>query len=408
MESELHDAEAVDGPLRGITVLDLTQVQFGPMATQILADFGANVIKIEKPGVGDLSRYVDISSDGREDSGSFLSLNRNKRSIELDLSDPRSEEILDRLLSRADVLVMNFRAGVAERLGLDYERLHERFPRLIYAAGTGYGHEGKFASKAGQDMLLQALSGAAWHARSDGDPEPKLYPLSFIDFGAGMALTQGILLALIGRSVDGQGCRVDVSMFDTALFIQMQELTTWFLRRHEIQWEHDSLSGAIECADGWIVVVGLFRPAVLKSICDALGIEDMSDWEGFREEREQIARKKEIWSRFSEATARLNAEDVVSRLESRNLLACRVLDYDGLKVEMNELVDRGIRTFSRGGELISVVDNPIELSRYNSRNYKIPPFLGEHTEEILVELGYDAGEVLEFLKEGVVRSSCSE
>src|SRR6476660_6418145 len=177
-------------PLAGIRILDFTQVQFGPMATQILADFGAEVTKIERPRLGDISRTIDTKSNGIDDSASFLSLNRNKRSLVLDMKHPDAMGIVHQLLEKTDVIVSNFRAGVADRMGLGYDALREKYPALIYASGTGFGETGPLNGMGGQDMVLQSISGATWHNR-DADGRPAIFPTPFVDFGSGMALVQG-------------------------------------------------------------------------------------------------------------------------------------------------------------------------------------------------------------------------
>ena len=206
----MHGTDSRGLPLKGIRVLDFTQVQFGPLATQTLADFGADVIKVERPGTGEISRTIDGHAKGVNDSASFLSLNRNKRSIALDMKHPSAIAVVDALLADCDVIVTNFRSGTAESIGLGYDRLHELFPSLIYASGTGYGDSGPLSKAGGQDMVLQSISGSSWHNRGE-DGRPRIFPIPFVDFGAGMALAQAILLALIERSVSGAGQRVDVS-----------------------------------------------------------------------------------------------------------------------------------------------------------------------------------------------------
>ncbi|WP_327040469.1 CoA transferase [Microbacterium sp. Root53] len=160
-------------------------------------------------------------------------------------------------------------------MGLDYEQLRERDPRLIYVSGTGFGKDGPWQNLGIQDMVLQSVSGATWHNR-DADGRPQIHPIPFIDFGTGMAMVQGVLLALLERGASGLGQRVDVSLLDTALFEQMQEYTAWMLRRHEIHWERDNLVGSLSTANGWIAVVGLFQPDPLGSICRALEIDDLT------------------------------------------------------------------------------------------------------------------------------------
>lgn len=375
-------------PLSGVRVLDLTQVQFGPQATQTLADFGADVIKIERPGAGDISRSIDTESAGIEDSAPFHSLNRNKRSIALDLKQSEAIGFVLKLLSETDVLVSNYRAGVAERMGLGWNTLHEQFPHLIYAYGTGFGDTGPLRHLGGQDMALQSFGGAAWHNRGD-DGRPGIYPVSFIDFGAGMALVQGILLALIERSTSGLGQRVDVSLLDTVVYQQMQEMTSWMKRRHEIHWERDNLVGAFKTADGWVTVVGMFRPEPLRDVCLALEFEDLSERPEFKTAELQQRNRTDLWKVLDAMFSQFSTDEIVSKLGQSGILCGPVLDYDDVldnpQVKHNDIIRT---THHQVAGDVRVPDNPIKLSAAQDRRYDAAPLLGEHTDEILQEAGY--------------------
>ena len=194
-------------PLDGIKVIDFTQVMMGPCCTQTLGDYGADVIKVERMGAGDLSRTAIPDPAGLQNPV-FSSLNRNKRSIALDLKSPEGMAVVHRLLETADVVVNNFRAGVMDRMGLGYEALSARNPGIIYAEGTGFGPKGPYAHKGGQDILAQAMSGLM--ARKCHPSEPTLiYPTALADYSAGMHMVQGILLALLQRGRTGRGQRVE-------------------------------------------------------------------------------------------------------------------------------------------------------------------------------------------------------
>ncbi len=182
-----------DLPLSGIRVIDFTQVMLGPVCTQMLGDYGADVIKIERKGAGDLSRGTFEPVAGRDNSV-FCSLNRNKRSVVLDLKHPEHLAAVRALIADADVVVNNFRAGVMERIGLSYEECRRMNPRIIYALGTGFGETGPYSHKGGQDVLAQAMSGVM--ARKADEALPlSIYPTTFADYSAGMHLVQGILSA---------------------------------------------------------------------------------------------------------------------------------------------------------------------------------------------------------------------
>lgn len=192
-------------PLSGITVVDFTQVFMGPSCTQLLGDYGADVIKVERPGTGDIAR-TSIPDPAGLDNPIFLSINRNKRSISIDTRTEEGLKAVQELVRGADVVVSNFRAGVMERLGLGYEALRELSPRIIWASGTGFGTSGPYAHKGGQDAIAQAYSGVMWRRVADDDPVT-LYPTTLCDYTTGMHLLQGILLALLHRDRTGRGRR---------------------------------------------------------------------------------------------------------------------------------------------------------------------------------------------------------
>jgi crotonobetainyl-CoA:carnitine CoA-transferase CaiB-like acyl-CoA transferase len=213
-------------PLAGLLVLDFSQFLAGPSAALRLADLGARVIKIERPGSGDLCRRLYISNlelDG--DSTLFHSINRNKESFAADLKDPADLKAATQLIARADVLIQNFRPGVMERIGLDYETVRAINPRLVYGTVTGYGDRGPWRDKPGQDLLAQSLSGLTWLS-GDADQGPVPMGLAVADLMAGAHLVQGVLACLVRRGMTGQGGLVEVSLLESVLDLQFEVLTT--------------------------------------------------------------------------------------------------------------------------------------------------------------------------------------
>ena len=245
-------------PLSGVRVIDFTQVMLGPSATQVLADYGADVVKIERPGAGDLSRISLADDPDGLDNPVFRSLNRNKRSIALDLRKPDGKAIIYDLVRDADVVVNNFRAGVMERMGFGYEELAKINPRIICAFGSGFGQTGPLAYKGGQDILAQALSGVMRRKCNDDEPLT-VYATSLCDYTAGMHLVQAILLALLQREKTGRGQQVAVSLFESMLAMQMQEAAMWLQRGRHFSWGSYPLTGGFETTDGALVLVGAFK-----------------------------------------------------------------------------------------------------------------------------------------------------
>ena len=378
-------------PLAGVTVLDFTQVEFGPIATQTLADFGATVIKIERPGVGDIIRHIDRHAEDVDSSAYYLSLNRNKKSVCVDLKSTEGRSVIRDLLCYSDVLVENFRPGVLAKAGLSYEDLKDEFPSLIYASGSGFGLTGPLAAKGGQDMLSQSLSGAAHHAR-DAVGRPQLHPVSFADFGAGQALVQGVLLALLERQRSGLGQHVTVNLLDTLLFAQLQELTQWKLRHEECNFIKDNLAGVFKTHDGWITVVGLFRPNPLRDICEALEVEDLTQDERFVDLASQLANREALWPLLDTALGQYTTAECQKRLDAADILNAPVLDYDDVLAHEQVAVN-GVITTTEHPDLgeISLVRSPVRLSRNPQTNDITPSKLGADTNDVLADiLGYDA------------------
>jgi CoA:oxalate CoA-transferase len=217
----------VERPLDGLLVLDFSQFLAGPSCALRLADFGAEVIKIERPQGGDLCRGLTIADLRFEgDSALFHTINRGKKSFAADLKGADDQKRVAVLIDRADVLIHNFRPGVMERLGFGFDAVRARNPRLVYATVTGYGERGPWRDKPGQDLLVQSLSGFAWLS-GDADQGPVPAGVSVTDMAAGAHLVQGVLAALVRRSVTGTGGRVEVSLMESALDLQFEQFTTF-------------------------------------------------------------------------------------------------------------------------------------------------------------------------------------
>src|SRR5262244_3102797 len=310
-------------PLEGVTVLDFTQIELGPCATQVLGDFGADVIKVERPGAGDLSREHMRHMSG--ESAIFWSLNRNKRSVAIDVRAPLGREAIYRLAKKADVIVHNFRPGVTERLGFGPDALAAINPRLIYAFGSGYGPTGPYRDKGGQDVLAQAMSGiAARRAEPDAPPEPCATPIA--DFTGGMLLVQAILLALLARQKTGQGQVVHVALLDGMLAMQLQEASAWLNLRERLNWGSFPLSGTFQTLDGYVVMVGAFKPNPLREICRGLGIEDLSADSRYANHEAQMAHREDLQARWRQECGRRTTKQVIDALESVDILCAPVND----------------------------------------------------------------------------------
>jgi len=388
-------------PLDGIRVVDFTQVMMGPCATQMLGDYGADVIKIERPGQGDLSRMSFPDDPGGLDNPVFFSLNRNKRSIALDLRGEKGKAVVRDLIKTADVVVNNFRAGVMERMGFGYAALKAINPRIVYAFGSGFGPTGPNAHKGGQDVLAQALTGMM-HRRSDMDQPMSVYPTALADYSAGMHLVQGILLALYQREKTGEGQEINVSLYNSMLAMQMQEGAMWLMRERALNWGAMPLSGVFQTTDGAVVMVGAFKQNPLQDISKALEIDDLSADPRYDSFPKQVKERPVLQAIFRDRFASNTTAYWIGRLEGQDLLCAPVKSLGEALADPQTAVNRMVvECQSQANDPIRLVGSPIDMSGASIKLGR-PPRLGEHGREVLQELGYPASAVDALVKEGVV------
>jgi len=373
-----------DLPLSGIRVIDFTQVMLGPVCTQMLGDYGADVIKIERKGGGDLSRTTFEPVNGH-DNPVFCSLNRNKRSVALDLKNPDHLAAVRALIAGADVVVNNFRAGVMERIGLGYDDCRRMNPRIIYAVGTGFGETGPYAHKGGQDVLAQAMSGVMARRADDALPL-SIYATTFADYSAGMHLVQGILLALLQRARTGEGQKVSVSLYDSMLAAQMQEAAMSMMADTDLNWAAMPLTGVFETQDGAVVVVGAFKENPLRDICMALEIPDLSSQPRFATLQEQTRNKRELQSVFRERYRTNTTAHWLARLEAQDLLCAPVRSLREALADPQTAHNEMVLDGHDGEQPIRVIGSPIRMSNAPVAMRRAPPRLGEHSVELLAEV----------------------
>ena len=371
-------------PLDGMRVIDFSQVMMGPVCTQTLADFGADVIKIERAHSGDLSRSSFKQIAGA-DNPIFCSLNRNKRSVAVDLRDEEQMSMVRKLIANADVVVNNFRSGVMQRLGLGYEDCMKLNPAIIYAVGTGYGETGPHAHKGGQDFLAQALSGTMMR-KADASIPTALFPVSPADYAAGMHMVQGILLALIERGKTGKGQKVNVSLYDSMLAMQMQEAAMLMMTGSEVNWAAMPLCGTFETLDGPIVMVGAFKENPLRNICAALGLDDLSAEPKFANLTEQFNNKPELQGIFRKVFATATKAHWLEKLDEQDILCAPVRTMEEALNDPQTAVNQMILEGPGEGQQLRLVSNPVHLSGATVSLRIPPPRLGQHTEEVMAEV----------------------
>jgi len=370
-------------PLTGIRVIDFTQVMMGPVCTQMLADHGADVIKMERKGAGDLSRSTFEPVAG-QDNPIFCSLNRNKRSVEVDLRDVAQMDQVKALIADADVVVNNFRAGVMDRLGLSYEDCRRLNPRIIYAVGTGFGETGPYAHKGGQDVLAQAMTGVMVR-RANDDLPISIYPTALADYTAGMHLVQGILFALLQRERTGEGQKISVSLYNSMLAMQMQEAAMVMMSNSEVNWAAMPLSGVFHTTSGPLVLVGAFKVNPLRDICTALDLPDLSRESRFATLEQQITHKAELHDILRKRFAVATRDHWLARLEEMDLLCAPVRDMrealSDPQTQHNQMILEG---HGPDGRPLRFIASPIQMSGAAVRIDRAPPTLGQHTREVMV------------------------
>lgn len=314
----------MSAPLAGTRVLDLTQYVAGPYCTQVLADLGATVLKVERPGTGDVYRQQGpVFADG--ESASFLTLNRGKRSIELDLANETGRKRVRQLLAEADVVVENMRPGALAKHGLDYAALADLHPRLVYCSISAYGQSGPLAGAGGYDVTIQALSGLMAATGHPGQPPAKI-PVAALDFGAALYASVGILAALAERERTGRGAWVQTSLLETALAWLSMHIVTFLLGGGEPE-PLGSRSPffapyeAYRVADGYLVVVGTGGRDAWGALCTALGREELRDDPRFASNAERVAHAEELSLELESILSTRTAAEWQTVLEAAGL-AC--------------------------------------------------------------------------------------
>ena len=377
-------------PLKGILVLDLSQFLSGSLATLRLADLGARVIKIERPGAGDLCRSLYLSdTDVHGENTLFHAINRNKESYAADLKDPRDLSRLRRLISQADVMVQNFRPGVIERLKLDYDHVLQANPRLVYGAVSGFGNAKQWSDRPGQDLLAQARSGIMWLSGDDGDP-PTPMALAIADMLAGHGLCEGILACLVRRSITGRGGLVETSLIEALLDFQFEVLTTHMNdgrrppKRTAYRNAHAYLAapyGVYDTANGYLALAMTHLPT-LASLLDLPALKEMAySTESFRR-RDEI--KRTIAARLKNHTT----EHWLEILDAADIWCAEVLDWPKLFAsEAFREIDM-VQTLTDGqGIEVLTTRCPIRLDRKVVKSSQLAPGVGQHTEAIQKEFG---------------------
>lgn len=388
--------------LDGIVVLELGMVMQVPLAAQMLGDFGADVIKIERPAPGDILRTLDtVGRDRGAMSCYYAALCRNKRTLCLDIKEAQGRDALLRLVDRADVLLHNFRPGVMERLGLGFADIHRRNPRLIYAAGSAFGESGPMADLPGQDMLAQSFSGLAMSGLEPGE-SPRLNNTPAVDYVTAVSLTQGILAALVERQRSGRGQMVSTSLFDVALAMQTLEISSQEIYGYRTSWLRQAM--VYRTQDGWLTVLTLFRDNPLQKLCNAFEIEDLSQNPKFATTDLQIQHLREIEKMFVPVFARFKSADCMARLAQVDILCAPVNDVADV-VDHPQTIHNGTiwDVPIPGQKTARLAGNPVRLSRTPPKVYRQPTALGADSDDVLASFGFSSEEIQALRGASIVR-----
>lgn len=376
-------------PLDGLLVLDLAQFLSGPSAALRLGDLGARVIKVERPGGGDICRTLyltDTDVDG--DSTLFHAINRNKESLAIDLKDPDDLAALRRLIARADVLIQNFRPGVIERLGLGYADVRAINPRLVYGGISGYGETGPWVDLPGQDLLAQSLSGVTWLNGHAGDG-PVPLGLSIADMLAGQALTTGILAALVRRGITGEGAHVQTSLLEALVDLQFELLTTHLNDGHRPPARADFRNanaylaapyGIYPTSDGFLALAMMPLAQLARTLpLPALDGYDACD---------AFAKRDEIKRLIAAELARHPSAHWLERLRPADVWCAEVLDWPRLlESRAFGLLDM-LQTVRRGdGTPVRTTRAPLRIDGTRASSPRGAPRVGEHSARLRAEFG---------------------
>lgn len=390
----------MDLPLHGLIVLEFSQYLSGPSAGLRLADLGARVIKIERPGTGDAGRKLAIKNLWVDDSSLlFHTINRNKESITADLNNEEDRALLKKLISKADVLIHNYRPGVMEKKELDYTSLQRINPRLIYAEISGYGKKGPWKNKPGQDLLLQSITGLT-HTTGNGKQAPVPFGIAIADILCGAQLVQGVLAGLIRRQKTGKGALIELSLMESLLDFQFELLTTYYTNKQQPERSHQNNGhpllgapyGLYATADGHIALAMMDIAALAK----AIGCEPLKKYA-----RELVfSSRDEIKAVLAEHLATQPSEYWLSRLHDEGLWAMEVLDWKSMRahegykrLQMEQTINANDANNNANGanstnnrKQIITTRCPIRINGERLFSSKPAPALGEHNNLVKNEI----------------------
>lgn len=407
--------EAKPGPLNGVKVLDVSRILAAPSCTQILGDLGADIIKVERPGIGDDIRawgppfLKDDEGNDTAESGYYLSTGRNKRSICIDFSKPEGADLLLELMGKCDVFVENYKVGGLAKYGLDYDSVKERFPGMVYCSVTGYGQTGPYASRPGYDMVAQCLGGLISMIGEEGRPPSKV-PIAIDDVMTGMYACIGILAALRHRDVTGQGQQIDLALLDVQIAWLYNQGVNHFLDGkvpQRLGSGHPNIAPyqIYEAADGY-VLLGAANDTQFEKFCRFVGCDSLLARPEFRSNADRVKNRQLVNSAVSEIIAGQSVDYWVTEMAKIKLTCSRVNNvaeaFQDPQVVAREMKIQMPHPLA-GGKTVDLIASPLKLSESPVSYRQPPPTLGQHTEQVMAEyLGMSGCRIADLKKSGVL------
>lgn len=394
------------GILDNILVLDLTRNVAGPFATMTLGDLGARVIKIERPDTGDDTRHWRPPS-WDDYSAIFLALNRNKQSLAIDLDDPEGRKVVRKLAEKADVILESFKPGSLDKRDLGYEAIKAVNPRVIYCSITGFGSKGPFRNRPGYDPIVQAYSGIMSITGEPGRPPVRCGP-SVVDVGAGMWSVIGILAALYERELTGVGKRVETSLLETGLNWVNYHLAG-YLGSGKVPGRVGSTAAMIAPYEAFAtqdeyIVISAPNNALFKRLCDVLGLPDLPEDERFNSNPNRIVNRAALHEILEERLKTAPAKHWEEKLSAAGLPCSLVQTMDQVSQDPQVQALGMLKAYEHPRlNDFKLVDLPLSLDGRRSAQDLLPPELGEHSDAIMAELGYDEAEIAALREKGILR-----